>query len=193
MASRIIPGDFVVKDIALTSLLHTETTSLKMILSELNIYESIFKNTLSGNLTVTDTENLISAFPIVGHESVVIIFGNPTDDSVDDIEVSFRVYKISPYSRSGERSSEYTLQFISPEYYINLTEKISRSFSSSKISDIATTISREYLGVNADIETTKGDHSIIIPNWGPFKTLNWLATRAQNPTTDGSNYVFYED
>ena len=125
MASRIIPGDFVVKDIALTSLLHTETTSLKMILSELNIYESIFKNTLSGNLTVTDTENLISAFPIVGHESVVIIFGNPTDDSVDDIEVSFRVYKISPYSRSGERSSEYTLQFISPEYYINLTDNTS--------------------------------------------------------------------
>ena len=193
MASRVIPGDFAVTDIQLVSTASGNQIGLKYILSELNLFESIFKNSISGNLNVTDTENLISEFPIVGHEDIIISFGNPSDDSAEDIQVKFKVYKIDPYGRRGERSSEYTLHFITPEYFSHLKSKISKAFNYSKISDIISSITKNNLGVDADVEVTEGNHDIIIPNWRPFDALNWLCTRAQNPQTNGSNYVFYED
>ena len=193
MASRIIPGDFAVTDIQMVSTASGNTIGLKFILSELNLFESIFKNSISGNLNVSDTENLISEFPIVGHEEIIISFGNPTDPNSEDIQVKFRVYKIDPYSRRGERSSEYTIHFITPEYLENAKNRISKAYSFSKISDIVSSITENNLGVEADVEITKGNHDIIIPNWRPFDALNWLCARAQNPKSDGSNYVFYED
>ena len=44
------------------------------------------------------------------------------------------------------------------------------------------------------MEPTKGVYSACIPNWTPFKAINFLTTRAlsANPTSKGANFVFYE-
>jgi hypothetical protein len=47
---------------------------------------------------------------------------------------------------------------------------------------------------NLLVEPTKGVYSACIPNWTPFKAINFLATRAlsANPYSKGANFVFYE-
>ena len=47
---------------------------------------------------------------------------------------------------------------------------------------------------NLLVEPTKGIYSVSIPNWNPFKAINFLASRAisSNPYSNGANFVFYE-
>mgnify|MGYP007000098326 len=44
------------------------------------------------------------------------------------------------------------------------------------------------------VEPTSGVYSACIPNWNPFKALNFLAKRAisANQNSKGANFVFYQ-
>ena len=39
---------------------------------EINIYESIFSNSLTGNISVADTNNLLELLPLVGDEELIL-------------------------------------------------------------------------------------------------------------------------
>ena len=39
---------------------------------EINIYESIFNNSLTGNISIADTNNLIELLPLIGDEELIL-------------------------------------------------------------------------------------------------------------------------
>ena len=60
-------GDYNLSNIILTS--HAgKAVDFKAMVIELNIYESIYKNAMSGTVVVLDTQNIISKLPICGQE-----------------------------------------------------------------------------------------------------------------------------
>ena len=67
-------GDYNLSNIILQN--HEgEAVDIKAIVIELNIYEGITKNAMSGTLVVVDTQNVISKLPIIGQvRKQVILF-----------------------------------------------------------------------------------------------------------------------
>lgn len=166
----------------------------------IEIYESIYNNVLTGSITINDTVNMIRNTPIIGKETVEITFKTPSTNSVTK---KFAVYDMSVKQRiPGKQDTIYTLQFSSMQFQLDYKRKISRSYRNTKISEIAKKVFKDYL-----IDTTLEDEEIenpklqavsdtgnpttlVIPNWSPFQTMNWLASKAEY--YGNCDYMFFE-
>ena len=45
---------------------------------EINIFESIFSNALTGNISIADTNNLIELMPLIGQEQLILKMTTPS-------------------------------------------------------------------------------------------------------------------
>ncbi|SVE15767.1 uncharacterized protein METZ01_LOCUS468621, partial [marine metagenome] len=135
------------------------------LVAELNIHEDMFNNTLSANIILEDTWNIIGKFPVVGHELITISLDTP--EAENELILEFRVYKIDNYEKSSDRASVYTIQLISAEYLLNLGTTVSKSYPGSLTSEVVRNIFDEmYLmefdmsGKVVDIELEAGQFSL---------------------------------
>lgn len=167
---------------------------LRFIMLEVNIYEDIFSDTMSGNVVIHDTQNWIKKFPLYGFETITIDFETLTPNKAK-LKKTFNVYSITSRTLRKEREQIYQIHFVSTEAFTNANTKVSKSYKGKLISDIADDIMTSYLksSFKSQLETTKFLHQIIIPRWEPFRALNWLATRANSAAYEGSNYLFFEN
>ena len=74
-------GDYNLSEIALIN--HQgEAIDIKLLVQELNIYESIYNNAVTGTVVITDAVNLINNLPIQGTERLAFKLKTPgTHDS----------------------------------------------------------------------------------------------------------------
>jgi hypothetical protein len=65
-------------------------TDIKKMMAELNVFESIFKNALTGSVVITDAQNLISKLEINGTERISFKLSSPgaADDKRGMIDAS---------------------------------------------------------------------------------------------------------
>ena len=69
-------GNFSLNSVNLVSYQGVDGTSqpyklsITTLVTEINIYESIFNKTLSGNILVTDATNIIATLPLTGLERI---------------------------------------------------------------------------------------------------------------------------
>jgi hypothetical protein len=159
-----------------------------------SIYENLFSNYLSGSLNIQDDANLIQNSPIIGNERLEIIFKTP---STNEVKKKFVVYDISVNERiPGKDQSIFTLQFASPQFQTGTTRLISKSFKNVAVSYVAESLFEEFLLENEKedkfnfVRDTGERTSVVIPNWTPFQTMNWLSSRASY--FENYDYVFYE-
>ena len=97
-----------------------EALDLKNIVQELNIYESIYKNALTGSIVVADANNFIGKMDIQGLERLSFKLETPgvhtkelsIDASMETGE-PFHVYKISDRKQLNQNLTLYTLQVVS--------------------------------------------------------------------------------
>ena len=94
------PGSYTLDSVELYSYVTKETIELADIIGELNIYEDMFSNTMSANIIVEDTWNIIGKIPIVGHERITIIMDTP--EAENEMVLEFRVYKIDNYEKTSQ-------------------------------------------------------------------------------------------
>ena len=79
-----------------------EIIDLKYIVIEMNIYESIYKNAVTGSIVITDAKNQIGRLEIQGLERIAFKLASPgITDAEDLLDASvetgepFHVYKLS--------------------------------------------------------------------------------------------------
>ncbi len=135
----------------------------------------------------------------------------------------FRIYKIDPPQQLNDNFRAIKMHFVSDIMFTNMQVKVQRTYPTKKVknqaqsetvtdnkpytvADIVRDIytecligerrPRRCLATNIDllVEPTKGASAVCIPNWTPFKAINFLATRARSvsPKSRGANFVFYE-
>ena len=203
------PGEFDILKLTLTSpnKKNKGYIDLKASWSDLNIYEDIFANCLTGNITLTDGVGLMESVPIIGEETINIHVKTtgikrereeqttgPFKGSLSEgiINLKFRVYKISDVRKINEGLLVYTLHLISEEGLINLKSKVAKSaldpatLEPRRISATVKKIYQQYFkrGRKASnvkklfVEPTRNLTNIIIPNQTPFKAFNFLASRS---------------
>ena len=143
-------------------------------------------------------------------------------DEQNQIQSYFRIYKIDPPVNLNDNFRQIKLHFISDIAFTNMQVKVQKSYPNKKNQDNASSRSVEdkpytiadmvrdiffdsFIGEKKPIrhlpaikellvEPTKGLYNACIPNWTPFKAMNFLASRAlsTNTNSNGANFVFYE-
>ena len=175
---------------------------LKYIVIELNIYESIYKNSVTGSVVITDAKNQIGRLEMQGLERVAFKLSTPGTNKKDDIlDASvetgepFHVYKITDRKQVNQGLLVYTLHFASREFMRNLRTRVSQSYLNS-LDGIVKSIftDKSYLDSRKKLnfEPCGNSDKITIPNLRPFDAIQMIADKAMPQKSDGIGYFFYE-
>ena len=179
---------------------------IREIFIECNIYESIHRNFLLGEVVVTDQIGFLENAKLFGQESIRIKFNQPSgkQDALDEsnaIDQLFRIYKVDAITRVKGSLQAFKISFCSPEMLTSKRKRISQAFNGS-MTDIAALVANDHLGIsNSDLDTpyfgvrekSKGDkYHVVIPNWTVGYAINWLCKQAQGVDSEsGLQDSFY--
>ena len=173
----------------------TGTFDLQKLFVSMSIYEDLFGDSVTMDILLNDSINLPQKAPILGEEYLNFIAHSKSVDGegVDIAPGPMYTVSITDRHLAKDRQQLYMLHLTSELDITNSNTTVSRSFRGKPISSIVDTLLVDYLNIENDvvIEKTVGDENIIIPNWKPFKAINWLAKRAINEN-NVPNYLFWE-
>ena len=167
---------------------------------EINIFEDIHMNLMSGTIVLTDTNNFITELPIIGQEFLSLKIQTPgfTEDR-SSINFTggreFFVFKIGMRTELSKGAQIYELNFMSQEALINERVRVSKSYAtdlSTIVEDIMT--NEKYIGTTKElfIEPTLGARKLVVPNVHPYIFIKDLLK--QSVSSDGSpHYLFFEN
>jgi hypothetical protein len=173
---------------------------------ELNVYESIYNQSITGTLVIADSRNLIGKLPIQGTERLSFRLATKLntyhhDNSLDFTEEGghpLHIYKLTNKEQLNDNIQTYTLHFCSKEFLRNLRTKVSESFSGRMDQAVYSIFKRpEYLNSKKKLffQKTRNQDKIVIPNITPLSAIKMLAKRSL-PTnindSGGAGYLFYE-
>jgi len=179
-----------------------DKTDIKKVMSELNIYESIYKNALTGSIVITDAQNLIAKLELNGTERISFKLSTPgaiDKRSMIDASVEtghpFYVYKITDRKQIAPGTLLYTLHFASREFMRNLRTKVSQAYTGRYDSTVLKILmDKDYLDTKKEMsfEPTGNSDKVVIPNMRPFDAINMIAKKALPEKSDGVGYYYYE-
>ena len=174
---------------------------IKPIVEEINIFENIYTSAISGNITVKDATNIVTNFPIVGEERLVLKIQTPQSKPEPDTTIDYTlsplmIYKVNLQEGDGENAQIISLQFGSIEGFRNNTCKVSQSYSGQP-SQIVEKILRDgtYLRSKKTFyyEPTANNVKVVFPNIRPFNCIKHLSKISNSQINNSSpSYLFYE-
>jgi hypothetical protein len=200
-------GNYSIK--RLTIIGEKTSVNLSAVFTEINIFESIYSASLTGWITVNDANNLISgsnSLPIMGNEAIIIevSVGDHISQQaitkkiavkpvIKNIVFVGRVIDIKNRTMINERSQSYEIHFVSEEFVLDRNIRISKSFINLPIHNIVEKVFSEFgIPDTYEFEKTVRIANVVIPNWTPLKTINWLASRAISETYNTPTFFFFQ-
>jgi hypothetical protein len=186
---------------------------VKDYLVELNIYEDIFSNFLTGDLLISDSRNLTKELPILGEEFLVIRLKTPSIE--ETINRFFRIYGISDRIITKDHNTQiYRLKFTSIEAITDSLIPLHNSFV-GRIDEVVNKIYDTYLKSLKNVTVVKKNNNISVelkgeelvlkilsktdnivkfvsPGWSPMKCINWLCSKSIPKVGKSCNFLFWE-
>jgi hypothetical protein len=171
----------------------------------IDLYESIFQNTISGNIVVTENVGLTELMPMVGIEFLHLVFtivdGSGNNKTYNRM---FRITKVHDEAFIRYDNRTYVIEFVTPEFFASVSKRISRRFQMSCSEAVQTIVNEELHDktVSAKLYSTFvppsplptwGTVDIVIPNYAPLRAINYftmLSLEAKDRTSGG--YLFFE-
>ena len=195
-------GDYVLKQVVLIN--HVgKKVDVKHIMLELNIYESIYKNAVTGSIVIADEGNQIARMSIQGLERIAFHLKTPgvaygKEDVVDASEETgepYHIYNISDRKQLNRGVMSYTLHFASREFMRNIRTKVSQAYDGKydrAVIDIMK--DKNYLDSRKKLhyEPTGNANKIVVPNLPPFEAISMIAKKSVADKSKGVGYYFYE-
>ena len=178
-----------------------EITDIKGVMVELNIFESIYHNALTGSIVLGDAQNLIAKLEINGTERISFILATPGMDKKHIVDASvetghpFHIYKITDKRQLNSNTLIYTLHFASREFMRNLRTKVSQAFRGRFDQSVLNILTdKQYLDSKKQInfEPCGNNDKVVIPNLRPFDAINLIARRSLPEMSNGVGYYLYE-
>ena len=173
---------------------------LREYLVAFNIYEDIFSNFLTCDITLAEHVSLTENVPIFGGETIVIGFNtHAADGNFDTITKAFICTGISNLEVQpdimGQKGRVYTIKGISVPAYVNLQKRVNRPYKDQRECQIVKDIATNVLGIGKlRLENCQFERNIILPNIRPSEAIQLLSRSAiRQGTKRICNYIFYED
>ena len=193
-------GEFLVEECKIVSTTG-QIYDINDIVEEINIFENIYTATISGDIVIKDTTNIVQNLPIIGEERLILKIQTPQSAPTPETTVDYTrspmiIYKINAQYLEGETSQIVSLQFGSLEGIRNTTSRISQSYSGQP-SEIVEKILRDesYLKSKKTFyfEPTANLAKVVFPNVRPFKCISHLSNISNSQLNNASpSYLFYE-
>lgn len=198
VASTKFQTDYELQNISISVPSFGSPVDVKPYMVELNLYEDIFGDSVSGNLLVSDALGLLPNFRLNGTEFITVALRKNSDDGGKTINRTFRIYKVSDrYFVPGNNYENYTINFCSEELMISEKYRISKSYKNKTVSQMVSDILTNHLKVGnkkmVSVENTTGTFDFVLPNKRIFETINWLSTYAMPSNKTGGDMLFFEN
>lgn len=193
MAESFIPNTVKLKYIELKNY-KGRVIDITDIVYEINIYENIYVNTITGTIDVMDSNELIEFFPIIGEESLDMELLLPGFDDGDSITLKkFRIHKITDREIKNNKLQSYKLWFSSPELISNIEQRICKAWREKTATKI---INDVYSSIGSDkkleLDESIGVFNYIATNMNPFQVFNYIASQKSINNDKLSDFAFFE-
>ncbi len=199
-------GEYIIQEALLYSS-NGEITDLNAVdlgIFEINIFEDIFRSSITGTIVVIDTRNIISKLPIMGQEYLSLKLSTPSltekNDIIDFTQNHFLVHKVTGRTEISTGSQTYQLHFISPEAIKNSRKRISKSYVKSKANigeAVFDILAEDIKGIQTSkeviIEETVGNRATIVTQSNPFSFVTRLSREAVSKNNGSPHYLFFEN
>ena len=198
-------GEYLIEKCSILTVSGTELDIIPLV-EAINLYEDIYSMTLSGDIAIKDTNNLVTNAPIIGEEKLLLKIMTPqsspkshTDTPetiIDYIVTPLHIYKVNVVTGSGENALIVSLNFTTQEAMRNQVTRISQSYRGEP-TEIVEKIMRDenYLDSTRKlfVEPTANKIKMVAPNKKPFAVIEHL-TEISNSKQHGDapTYLFYE-
>ena len=193
-------GEFLIEECSIVSITG-QVYDISELVEEINVFENIYTATVSGDIVIKDTTNIVANFPIVGEERLILKIQTPQERPEPDTTIDYTlspliIYKINSQEGSGESAQIVSLQFASSESFRNQTSRISQSYKGQPNTIVEKILRDEnYLRSKKTFfyEPTANNTKIIFPNLRPFKCIRHLSNISNSKSNNQSpSYLFYE-
>jgi hypothetical protein len=194
---------FEIKKLAITNRDGSKGFDIKGVFEELSIFDNIMMPCMSGNIVIKDAVGLASKINFDGTEYLEI-------DIIKDLQNSdsmffkkrFVIYKLTDRKELTQRSEIYTLHFVSEEFILSEQKKLKQSYKGTYY-DMVVKILNDHLKVPfetildgvrsgiANMEPTKGLHTLVIPSMTPFQAIEYISKVAIN-NSGTPDYLFWQ-
>ena len=166
-------------------------TDLTQCVLNIEIFQDVFTPCWSAILTLNDTVNAMMEIPIRPASQVSIYIDTSTGSAAADgsKQYDFMVYRIGDKSFQNRNQQLYKLYCASKGFLLNQTKRIQKTYDNMKPEDAMSNIISEFLEGSVDSETSDNNYHIIIPNWSPFTTCQYLAKIAIK--NNASDFIFF--
>jgi len=164
---------------------------------ELNFYENIFSSSITGELFLVDTLNLVTNGPIIGQEQLQLRITTPgfkdNDSKINFINEVLMIHKVGLRMPISNTAQIYKLSFISKEAITNERITVSKSFDGTYAGLVVNMLSTELKSTkNVFVEPTLNNKRLIIPDIHPFDVIRQATTQSISATNLSPTFVFYE-
>jgi hypothetical protein len=162
----------------------------------LDIYESIFQNTLSGTVRLKETHGYLEYFPLVGTEYLIVEFVIDYLGEENIFKRTFRIRKIGDQSFPKNEERDYTINLVTPEFFRSMSSRMTKRYTGTCV-DAVKDIMKTQLKIDDTrlhaVEKTSGTIDVLIPNYTPLRAINYFtAISLTEEVPYASNFLFYE-
>ena len=198
-------GRFALDDIALISYQSADgsnqnpkSVSVRSLVMEINIYESLEGPGKYGNVILADGQAVLTHLPLTGYEQIEFKLATPGCSKGYDFSMltghPMHIYKISDRQPTTPSAQVYMLHFCSKEMLNNEMTRVNRTLTGS-IDQMVIDIFRNDIESkkNLIVEETKGLHKFVMPRMKPFRAISKLSNCAEPLKYKSSGMLFYED
>ena len=203
MAEIQYAGEYIIDECILCTVGGLEL-NLKDQVAAISIFEDIFKNSITGNISFVDTNNLTANASIVGQEKLKLILVTPNADDKTDrtMAINFsknplHIFEVSTSTNVNDRTKAFTLSFTTNEIVRNNRIRVCQSYTGEPAKEIIKKVIRdpELLDSKKEFyyEETTNLFKMIAPNLRPFDFINTVAKRCLSKEYNfAPTFLFYE-
>ncbi len=169
---------------------------------QVDIFEDIYKNSISGSISIADTNNIVRDAQITGQDYIRLKITTPSlseteeNQTIDYTENVLYVYKIGTKFDISRNAQFFELSFITPETLRNQRIRLSKSFTGPN-SDIVKAILKSSMFIDSrkkiHLEDSVGAKRHVAPNVHPFIFINHLMKDSVSQISKSPLYLFFEN
>lgn len=178
--------EYSIESVLVTSSVGKEH-EIKDLIVGLDFYESLASPYIKCEISIIDAANMIELIPLIGQEKVKLHIKDLNTKNV--IKREFYIASVQNYVKGNAQTAMYVLKLVTAEYMMNSLVLVSQAYT-GPISNSIKSIVKDYLKSTVTTEQSLGDYKVIVPNWNPYKAIDWLGRRATS--SKGYPFAFYD-
>ena len=178
-----------------------ETVDIRGLVVNFQLFESIYKKFVTGEVSIFDGMNLLKNFRFTGQEFVRISIkqrdvGSQSAPKEFSIDKTFRVYKVSNFQKPKESIATYVLKLCDPRLFTCKRKRISKVMRGSYDQMLQSVLLEEahIKGEEFDQWTTTvpENSQFIVPNWTVGRFIDFVVNNSNHsPQAEWKNGMFF--